>query len=233
MAAGGLTAPVPAPRRHRCLFWVDVETCSLDPQSPILEIAVVLTDDRLREIGAATHVIRHPWWLVNQTLSTWSRETHRANGLLQEVAAAPLTVREAEAEILRLMDRYDPVRHGKWIPAGSTVGFDVKVIQHWMPKLAQRLFFRMLDVSVFQISVDLFSDRPPPLAAADGGGGGGGAGAAEEGERTPSAAPAVSPMLQQSPPKREYGHRAEGDIRDSLRLGRHFRTHLFGKPDSE
>ncbi|MES2614675.1 MAG: exonuclease domain-containing protein [Bdellovibrionota bacterium] len=54
-----------------------------------------------------------------------------------------------EDQVREIIQKYSPKE--KAILAGNSIGQDRKFIDIWMPKLAQTLHYRMLDVSSFKI----------------------------------------------------------------------------------
>ena len=108
------------------ILWVDLEMTGLDPTTDeILEVAAIVTDWTFAEIATYEGVVRHD--------------------------AAKLT---------RLLDGnasfWDPqcAGEGRILLAGNSIHQDRRFIDHWWPQLAQRLHYRMLDVSAWKVVME-------------------------------------------------------------------------------
>ncbi|KAJ2844781.1 hypothetical protein J3B02_004866, partial [Coemansia erecta] len=130
------------------LVWIDVETTGLVPDKDIiLEIAMVVTDGDLNQLGPSQSlVISHPSSELANKLNAWSKKWHSKSGLLDDVAKSTLTLREAEDKLLKQVTQYCK-RPNAAILAGNNVGFDRIFISRHMPVLTGYLHFRNIDVS--------------------------------------------------------------------------------------
>ncbi|KAJ2587361.1 hypothetical protein H4R99_008180 [Coemansia sp. RSA 1722] len=129
------------------LVWIDVESTGLVPEKDIiLEIAMVVTDGDLNQLGPSQSlVISHPPSELSK-LNAWSKKWHSKSGLLDDVAKSTLSLREAESRLLEQVTRHCK-RPNTAILAGNNVGFDRMFISRHMPVLAGYLHFRNIDVS--------------------------------------------------------------------------------------
>jgi oligoribonuclease len=146
------------------LLWVDVETTGLNADKhDILQIACVLTDFAL--------TIQHTFGqrTIQQQLSLddwdpWCREQHKKSNLYNDVQMSTLTTQDAEKSILCWLNSFLGVRDVVYI-AGNSVHFDKQFIDKHMPRLSQRISYRIVDVTSFSlvckhINPDVYETRP-------------------------------------------------------------------------
>lgn len=148
------------------MCWVDIETTGLNPdRDVILEIAVVLTDDALNELGhtasAIDRLVRPVERLSPRTYANavyrWAENVmdaavygmHVESGLLRDLANTPgaESLLVVEANILRWIMRST---QEKCILAGSSVHFDRSFLARHMPTLNSMLHYRHVDVSTIK-----------------------------------------------------------------------------------
>ena len=137
------------------LLWLDLEMGGLDPgKDKVLEIAAVVTDLDLRELGKIDLVI-HQSERALKKINAWSQETFTKNGLLQKIKKSKLTQKLAEEKFLKFIDKYfDP--ETPIILAGDSIYYDRCFISRYFKKIEKRLHYRMLDATSFWI---LFKDK--------------------------------------------------------------------------
>ncbi|KAJ1723276.1 hypothetical protein LPJ53_002374 [Coemansia erecta] len=129
------------------LVWIDVETTGLVPEKDVmLEIAMVITDGNLDQLGQPQSlVISQPPEQLRK-LNAWSKNCHTKSGLLDDVAKSSLTLQQAESVLMEQVTKYCK-RPNKAVLAGNNVGFDRAFISRYMPVLSGYLHFRNIDVS--------------------------------------------------------------------------------------
>jgi oligoribonuclease len=127
------------------LFWIDLETTSLDHQkAKILELFVLVTDRDLAPIDSLELVIHYDATELDQVqISPWVTRQH-AN-LLELVQKSSVTLADATTALARFFDFHAPGK--KVMLAGSSVYFDRNVLQIQMPVVMSRLHHRVIDVS--------------------------------------------------------------------------------------
>jgi oligoribonuclease len=123
---------------------LDTETCR------ILEVAAIVTDLNLNELDTDTfHQIIHQPQAVLDAMDTWCTEHHGKSGLTEAVKSG---CREdiVAADLRKLIDEH-------WSPGqqavlcGNTIGTDRRFIDKYWPNVAERLHYRMLDVSSWKL----------------------------------------------------------------------------------
>lgn len=128
------------------LVWIDLETTGLDPESRvILEIACLVTDRDLNEIGDGVDLTVHQQGRAIGQLDPWCAKQHAASGLLEASRASKTSLAEAEAETLAYVRRH--CLSGKAPLAGNSVCFDRRFLIRHMPRLEAYLHYRNVDVS--------------------------------------------------------------------------------------
>ena len=159
---------------NRKLVWLDMETGGLNglqpdgsmgcESLPILEIAVIVTDFKLEEIGYPLRKVIFTGDEALEAMSEWSKKHHAESGLISEVRNSGTTLEEAEHGIIEHLKglglesaQYiegQPRAENIGIMAGNSIAFDRSFVQAQMPELDVFLHHRMLDVS----AVALFAE---------------------------------------------------------------------------
>ncbi len=128
------------------LVWIDLETTGLDPDSRvILEIACLVTDRDLNELGDGIDLVVHQEGHAIGQLDPWCVKQHAASGLLEASRASRTSLAEAETATLAYVKRH--CLSGKAPLAGNSVCFDRRFLIQHMPKLEATLHYRNVDVS--------------------------------------------------------------------------------------
>lgn len=133
------------------IVWTDIETTGLDEREDhLLEVALVITDDELKEVAVTSTC-------VNPALSLWNQMVakldpvvsamHTKNGLLQLLWPKQKQNEEQAALIEFMVTNLPPEEIRKTPLAGSTVGFDRRWLRHHMPQLEGLFSYRSIDVS--------------------------------------------------------------------------------------
>lgn len=178
------------------IVWIDTETTGLDPDRDLLlEIAVVVTDNALCELGA-TSVVIAPEHGVEDALALMDpfvTAMHSSNGLISELdSPAALNLDAADRWIAAHIDQAAAGAAGPFLLGGNSITHDRGFLDRHAPQTFSRLHYRSIDVS--SIEQDMVRDGYADEIAA-------------ERRRT---APAGN-------------HRALGDIHDSVRQLTHLR----------
>lgn len=149
------------------LVWIDLETTGLHAdRDHVLEIACIVTDDKLVEVGGWSHVVHHPRAHILAALDPADDEAiaaagtmlgidpyvvkmHLANGLWAESAASLMKIDGAQHALAEVIKSWCPdtgERSGPQL-AGSTVSFDRSFLALHMPKAHALLHYRNLDTT--------------------------------------------------------------------------------------
>lgn len=130
-----------------CLVWIDLEMSGLDPATDvILQVAVAVTDGMLTRVRRGPEVVVHASDAVLEGMNEWCVEHHGASGLTRACRESELDVAGAEDAVLAFLD--DALRPGfRANIAGCSVHKDLAFIEAHMPRLAERLNHRIVDVT--------------------------------------------------------------------------------------
>src|SRR4051794_18423505 len=117
------------------LVWIDCEMTGLDlTKDALVEVAVVITDSELRVLDDGIDLVIAAPATALETMPDVVREMHTASGLLEEIAAATLTMPEAEKQLLEYIQRWAP-QAGKVPLCGNSVATDRAFLARDMPTL--------------------------------------------------------------------------------------------------
>ncbi|MDR3607308.1 MAG: oligoribonuclease [Oligoflexia bacterium] len=135
-------------KTKRPFFWVDLEMTGLDEAvDSILEVAIALTDTELNVIEQYQKVVFQPQNVIDG-MNDWCKKTHGQSGLTAAIPnGTPLA--QVEKEVLALIEGHYS-RNERIVLCGNSVGNDRRFIDKYMPTLAQRLHYRLIDVSSFK-----------------------------------------------------------------------------------
>lgn len=134
------------PRENTNLVWIDIETTGLQPDNDeILEVCCVVTSKDLDIIAVSDSFVIHNNYEVIMKMDDWCKNTHKNNGLIQEVLISNLGKEEVESNILEFLNLWIDFKSSPM--CGSSVHFDRSFLKNYMPKLENYFTHRNLDVS--------------------------------------------------------------------------------------
>lgn len=130
--------------------WIDLEMTGLDPEKErIIEIATIVTDDRLNILAEGPELVVHQPQSLLDAMDEWCVKHHGESGLTRRVQESTVTEADAEAQTLKFLQKW--VTPGKSPLAGNTIGQDRRFLVKYMPKLEAYMHYRNLDVSTLKI----------------------------------------------------------------------------------
>lgn len=130
------------------MVWTDLETTGLDADNDlILEVAVVITDDRLNERAAGAWITDQAQLRKLSDLHPTVQLMHSQNNLWHESREKGLTLARVQREVLALLRGNVEEREAQL--AGSTISFDRAFLKRHLPAVEGYLHYRNLDVSSF------------------------------------------------------------------------------------
>jgi oligoribonuclease len=155
------------------LVWIDLEITGLNSEKHvILEIASIVTDDDLKIVAEGPNiVINHPEKIMKE-METWSRDHHKASGLLDRVYASSYDHKKAEQETLDFLSEH--CEEGQSPLCGNSIWQDRRFLMKYMPKLGNFFHYRNIDVSSIKElakrwypSLPAYEKKKPHLALMD------------------------------------------------------------------
>ena len=113
----------------------------------VIEVAAIITDMDFNEIDTYHSVIKQPQAYLDR-MDDWNRKHHGESGLIARIPSgrSPDVV---ERDLLDLLDQH--YGSEKAILAGNSIAQDRLFINKYFPRFADRLHYRMLDVTSWKI----------------------------------------------------------------------------------
>ena len=128
------------------IVWADCEMTGLDiEKDEICEIAVIVTDDQLKQVDEGIQIVIKPSSAAMANMGDFVRQMHTESGLLSELEAG-VSLESAQEQVLAYLAKY--ITEPKTAPlAGNSIGTDRMFIIRQMPKLDAFLHYRNIVVS--------------------------------------------------------------------------------------
>lgn len=133
------------------LFWIDMEMTGLDVTKEVpIEIAVIVTDLDLKELDQYHAVIKQDQKYIDG-MDDWNTKHHKESGLtaLIPTGKEPSVV---ENELIALAAKH--WKDERPVIAGNSISQDRLFINAYLPKFANKLHYRMLDVTSWKIMMN-------------------------------------------------------------------------------
>jgi oligoribonuclease len=132
-------------RNENRLCWIDLETTGLDPETcSVLEVACVVTDNKLNELIYYQRVLRYDGPIAG--LHPVVLEMHTKNNLWNLCAASGSNLYTCDVELSAFIEE-----HCLGAPlCGSTISFDRAFMKTHLPRAHEKLHYRNIDVSSFK-----------------------------------------------------------------------------------
>ncbi len=129
-------------------LWLDMEMTGLDPDSEvIIEVAALVTDSHHKEMDIYHKVVKQDRRYL-ENMDKWNTRQHKKSGLYNMVSTG-ITPLQMEKDLMDLADKH--FGGEKIILAGNSIYQDRLFIKKHLVRFAQRLHYRMLDVSAWKI----------------------------------------------------------------------------------
>lgn len=139
------------------ICWLDLETTGLDPDKGLLlEVAVVVTNQWLKELARNQVVVHHtPEAIEASGIGDYVRDMHTQNGLLDEVIGRgpyrPRDLSDAEYSLVMSVKRVCGAK--KIFLGGASPGsVDRPFLRKYMPKFYDLLYHRSIDATCLSLA---------------------------------------------------------------------------------
>ena len=131
-------------------LWVDLEMTGLDPaKDRILEVAAIVTNWNMEELGTFTAVVKVDEELMRERMvgEFWEKNKESYDGLFAQNAKGE-PAKQVEQELLDFVAQFPAETV---YLAGNSIHQDRKFIEREWPELNKKLHYRMLDVSAWKV----------------------------------------------------------------------------------
>ncbi len=131
------------------LIWIDLEMTGLDEtKERIIEIATLVTDSDLNEIGIGPELVIHQSDALLDQMNEWCVRQHTGSGLVTRVRDSQVTEQDAEQQTLAFLAQ---IVEAKASPmCGNTICTDRRFLARYMPALEAFFHYRHIDVSTIK-----------------------------------------------------------------------------------
>ena len=132
------------------LAWMDLEMTGLDPsRHVVVEIATLLTDDRLQLIAEGPDIVVHATDEQLEQMDAVVVAMHTRSGLLAEIKESPISLAEAGEQTLAFLKTHIP--EARSVPlCGNSIGTDRRFLAQYLPDIEEFLHYRSIDVSTIK-----------------------------------------------------------------------------------
>lgn len=131
----------------KLVVWIDCEMTGLRLDSDkLIEVAALVTDSDLEVLGEGVDIVVHADDAALAAMPSVVSEMHARSGLTEQVRQSPVTIADAEQQVLDYIRQYVPTA-GTAPLAGNSIATDRSFIARDMPALDAHLHYRMIDVS--------------------------------------------------------------------------------------
>lgn len=129
------------------LVWMDLEMTGLDhTRDVIVEIATLITDDRLEVVAEGPDLVIHQPDDVLAAMDPFVVEMHTRSGLLEQIKSSTISLDEAGAATLEFIKEHVPEPMS--VPlCGNSIGTDRRFLAAYLPDIETHLHYRSVDVS--------------------------------------------------------------------------------------
>ena len=131
------------------LIWLDLEMTGLGDEHVILEVAIIITNEKLNIVDKFPN--SQLGLAINRSedelskIEPWSLNQHTKSGLLERSKKSECTIEKAQELVLEFISK--KIKPNKGILCGNSIWVDRKFLNKEMPELEKYLFYRMIDVS--------------------------------------------------------------------------------------
>ncbi len=135
--------------RGQRLVWIDLEMTGLDiERESIIEIATIVTDGELNILAQGPNLAISVDEKLIEGMDEWNTTHHFGSGLVERIRTQGVSLDTAEKETLEFLNKW--VEPNTAPLCGNSVWNDRRFLEKEMPKVAEFLHYRMIDVSTIK-----------------------------------------------------------------------------------
>ena len=135
--------------RGQRLVWIDLEMTGLDiERESIIEIATIVTDGELNILAQGPNLAISVDEKLIEGMDEWNTTHHFGSGLVERIRTQGVSLDTAEKETLHFLNKW--VEPNTAPLCGNSVWNDRRFLEKEMPKVAEFLHYRMIDVSTIK-----------------------------------------------------------------------------------
>ena len=112
-----------------------------------IEVAAIVTNHKLEALDSYHSAIKQPQSYLD-AMDNWNQTHHKNSGLLELVPSGK-NPSEVEVDVIELANKYWSKE--KIVLCGNSIGQDRLFINKYFVRFAERLHYRMLDVTSFKV----------------------------------------------------------------------------------
>ncbi len=144
------------------LVWIDCEMSGLNPENNhILELAVVITDiNSLEPIASKEIIINHDENILTE-MDDWNTDQHKKSGLWDKVLKSSCSYSNTESELIEFLSNYTQKKCVHL--AGNSVYHDLAFLKIHLPKVANWMHYRIVDISSLKVLIQAWYSEKPDL----------------------------------------------------------------------
>ena len=139
-------------------IWIDCEMTGLNPKvDRIIEIAVIVTDEKLNIIEQGPNLAIHQDESLLEGMDAWNTKHHTQSGLVDKVRGSDISEADAQEQVLTFLKKH--CKAGKSPLCGNSVWQDRRFIEKYMPDLVEFFHYRHIDVSTIKLLAKSWNPR--------------------------------------------------------------------------
>lgn len=131
------------------LIWIDLEMTGLSIEKErIIEIATLVTDSDLNELGVGPELVIHQDETFIANMDEWNQRQHGQSGLIDRVRQSQVSCAHAEQQTIAFLKTL--VEPNTSPMCGNTICMDRRFLARYMPALEAFFHYRHIDVSTIK-----------------------------------------------------------------------------------
>ncbi len=135
--------------KEQRLVWIDLEMTGLNiERESIIEIATIVTDSELNILAQGPNLAIRVDEKLIEGMDEWNTTHHFGSGLVERIRNEGVSLDIAEKETLDFLEKW--VEPNTAPLCGNSVWNDRRFLEKEMPKVAEFLHYRMIDVSTIK-----------------------------------------------------------------------------------